>query len=70
MSKKADTQPVTTQCAVVVITGIMLLLSSHHGTNAAGTNPWTHAAIDVVAVMLITCPFIRALFRSVVTSKN
>ncbi|MEM7256117.1 MAG: hypothetical protein AAF404_01890 [Pseudomonadota bacterium] len=51
--------PVSSACAVLVFTGIMLLLSIHHaGSIELWSSKWAHFAAYTIAVAMIACPII------------
>jgi len=53
---------ISSTCAVMVCTGAMLLLTTHHaGPTDVMSIKWVHISLDTIALALIACPIVSWL---------
>ena len=53
-----------TTCAVMVLTGTMLMLTTHHAAESdVWSLLWVHVAADIIAVALVVCPILNLLIN-------
>ncbi len=61
MQKEINKSP-STNCAVMVLTGVMLLITTHHASESdIWSAQWVHIIADVLAICMIACPFLALL---------